>query len=37
MAHALIPQDSGLYEKYGLDDEVIFFRAARRPATLTAE
>ena len=30
LAHAFIPKDSGLYEKHGLDVELIFFRAARR-------
>ena len=25
LAHAFIPKDSGLYEKYGLDVELIFF------------
>jgi ABC-type nitrate/sulfonate/bicarbonate transport system substrate-binding protein len=26
LAHAFIPKDSGLYEKYGLDVELIFFQ-----------
>ena len=26
LAHAFIPKDSGLYEKYGLDAELIFFQ-----------
>ena len=30
LAHAFIPKDSGLYEHYGLDVELIFFRAAPR-------
>ncbi len=30
LAHAFIPKDSGLYEKYGLDVDLIFF--SRRDA-----
>jgi ABC-type proline/glycine betaine transport system substrate-binding protein len=30
LAHAFIPKDSGLYEKYGLDVELISFKAAPR-------
>src|ERR1041384_7130283 len=26
LAHAFIPKDSGLYQKYGLDVELIFFQ-----------
>jgi ABC-type nitrate/sulfonate/bicarbonate transport system substrate-binding protein len=26
LAHAFVPKDSGLYEKYGLDVELIFFQ-----------
>lgn len=30
LAHAFIPKDAGLYEKYGLDIDLVFSRAERR-------
>ena len=29
LAHAFIPKDSGLYEKYGLDVDLVFFQGGR--------
>lgn len=30
LAHAFIPKDAGLYEKYGLDVDLVFSKEARR-------
>ena len=35
LAHAFIPKDSGLYEKYGLDVEVIFFQGGTQAIQAT--
>jgi NitT/TauT family transport system substrate-binding protein len=35
LAHAFIPKDSGLYEKYGLDVELIFFQGGTQAIQAT--
>jgi hypothetical protein len=32
LAHAFIPKDAGLYEKYGLDVDLVFFQGGTRGA-----
>src|SRR4029077_800022 len=35
LAHAFIPKDSGLYEKHGLDVELIFFQGGTQAIQAT--